>query len=475
MTEGGIERVPPAARRLMACSPQEQQEFARVSRQLLRTGIGEDELRRALGYETLYRLRLAIENGRITPMRLERLRQLAAGVFGGQPPEDRAGPPEGEPAGRTNPADGRNGRASVRPEGMERDRLSRSQHRRLRDHVEHLWALDKRFRNWSLLARAGGLSSGQAMKRAYEVGSTLHTLQTVELFCRLHAAFGSRATAALADNVAVDGIKERLLDSGNSTPGYLELDENGMNVERDSAASRGSDLRKSAQTGGTGGGVLTAAPRNGRSGTPRVRARGRPKKHLTEAQHRKLRELIEELWQREPRLRNWSLLARAVVLTSGQAAKRAYDVNSSETTLANLEQFAAMHRRFGPVATDALRRGVTLEDLADHLVRADAAPSIGSPAQTAGSIGADHGAPATPAAQPSIAKNRAGPPAVDAAGIIAVGEAIDLEVQRLWQSAIFFEDVASRDSLPRIVRSSARLAGERLHSIIELFSAEGSS
>jgi hypothetical protein len=66
-----------------------------------------------------------------------------------------------------------------------------------------------------------------------------------------------------------------------------------------------------------------------------------------------------------------------------------------------------------------------------------------------------------------------GPPAVDFTSMLELGQAIDAEMVRLAQSADFFDGVASRASLPRIVRQSAARARDLLRSSIGLFAGDG--
>lgn len=473
------------AKRLRICSLEEQQEFALVGRRLLATGVTEAEMGTALGYDGVEGVRSALETGRITTMRLERMRAFAkerlgpdylpdqgkADVGAPRPPDDvpPAPPPDAARRGRLPEGDGAEGR---------KEYLTRAQHRRLRDHVECLWAADGRLRNWSLLARAGGLSSGQAMKRAYEVGSSLPTLRNVETFRRLHAAFGSRATAALVEAVPIDELQGHLTaEDGTAPAGSEPVPE---------ADARVAGPRAETAHPGERAGEAEATAEAANPGDP-DRARGRKKEHLTPEQHRELREHVDRLRAADRRLRSWSLLARAAGLRSGFAMKRAYDVNSSVRTLRSIAGFARLLGRFGPAATDALRAGVPLEDVEGHLERtavAEPAPRVAAaPVAAAPEAGPRdaagperRGAPAPDGTGTDVAAGIApagAPPRVDFARMLEAGHAIDAEVERLWDAARLFEGLAGDPGLPRIVRTSAGLARDRLRSVIALFAAEG--
>jgi hypothetical protein len=179
-------------------------------------------------------------------------------------------------------------------------------------------------------------------------------------------------------------------------------------------------------------------------------APGRKKDHLVELEHRQLRVLIDELRGRGPELRRWSLLAKAAGLRSGFAIKRAYDVNSSFTTLRNLQVFAKLHEQHGDAAIRALKDGVPRARLEPYLDRR-AGVSTGEAAQRAADA----------------------PPGVDFDLMFEFGRAIDAEVDRLWHAAQLFDSIATEPGLPRIVRNNAALARERLRSVIDLFAAEG--
>ena len=252
----------------------EQREFTRLARPLLSGGMTEAELGRELGYDSDEELRRAVETGRATTARLERLRSLAfdrlgerltaaareaSGGAGSQRGgaersgaerggaerggsqrggsevggSDRSGSgasssaaDSGEGGGRRGAGAGQQGSRAARAGGTATGRGGRRQrsarkefldekgHGRLVDAVDHLRAVDSRFENWSLLAKVMGLSSGQAAKRAYEVNSSLATLQNVEKFSRLHAGFGSRATTALKAGMPIGDLQTFLTDGG---------------------------------------------------------------------------------------------------------------------------------------------------------------------------------------------------------------------------------------------------------------------
>jgi hypothetical protein len=248
------------ARRLRLTTPDEQREFTRIARRLLDSGVSEDELRAELGYEEPEAFRHAVENGRATTVRLERLRELGdqrlpdllrereessrrqvdarmerlaeqfrtrsedatrtaeaarsagAGAGAGGQDAKRGAPADAAERGGRPGAARRGGKKKER--SARKEYLSSKQHARLREQVEHLWAVDKQFRNWSLLAKVAGLSSGQAAKRAYEVNSSLATLQNIDLFSRMHAGFGSRATNALKAGVTIEELQDFLTGGG---------------------------------------------------------------------------------------------------------------------------------------------------------------------------------------------------------------------------------------------------------------------
>lgn len=243
-------------RRLRLSTPVEQQEFVRLGRQLIDGGMTVEDIQRELGYEELEAVRTALSTGRVTTARLEKLRELiqqrmpdiverktaaharqgeerlqrtlerfrqetaAAERDGADGATSEAAPsvptaPAGRPAARAaaalGPAAARRRRSDA---GRPKEYLTPKQHTRLKEQIEHLWAVDKRFKNWSLLAKVGGLKSGQAMKRAYEVGSSVGTLSNVETFARLHAGFGSRATRALQRGVPIEELQAFLTSGG---------------------------------------------------------------------------------------------------------------------------------------------------------------------------------------------------------------------------------------------------------------------
>jgi hypothetical protein len=223
----------------------------------------------------------------------------------------------------------------------------------------------------------------------------------------------------------------------------------------------------SASAGGTGGRAReTRAARSSRPGR-------RKRAHLSEAQHRRLRETVEELWRRDPKLENWTLLARAAGLSSGPAMKRAYEVNSSTTTLANLSSFARLHESWGARAIQAVRDGVEARSLEEHL-RGTGAAAGAEPATTAAAV-----APATRsepgrggAAAPTFSGASTVPAhAVDFQRLVELGQTIDGEVRSLVRASRLFEDLADDPSLPRMIRANAALARDRIRGAIDLFAA----
>jgi hypothetical protein len=472
-------------RRIRVCTPEEQLEFGRIGRALLEGGISEDDLQKALGLESVEGVRKAIDTGRVTTTRLDRLKELArerlpaalkaknghhqqplatdGGVTASSAPGQEAPAQSAEAPAAS--AQAQPSVAATRDAAAAKDYLSRAQHQRLRDDVERLWATDSRFRNWSLLARAGGLSSGQAMKRAYEVGSSRATLVNLETFSRLHAGFGSKATIALMEGVAVPELRDYLRNRAAESASETQASSEDANASSESADQ---PVAEEATLADAGDRVGSGAP-EAQARTRRPRGRGRKKQHLTSAQHQRLRKEVEALWERDARLRNWSLLARAGGLRSGFAMKRAYDVNSSVTTARSLSRFARILDRFGRAAVDALHEGVHIDSLDAHLTTAMPERA----AATAGMRGrrgpGDAGrAAGTPGAAPAPAST-----AVDFTSMLELGQAIDAEMVRLAQSADFFDGVASRASLPRIVRQSAARARDLLRSSIGLFAGEG--
>jgi hypothetical protein len=254
--ESGAESMPEStsgeARRLRLITPQEQLEFTRIARRLLSHGVRDTELRQELGYDTDEELRRAVETGRATTARLERLRSLAwdrmhltaparptgkqagtghipelveAGEAGEEGPGGSAGG-GGKAQGRGRARDGggqrrasvagrRAGRRSgAKKRSARKEFLDPKQHAKMVEHVDHFRAVDRQYETWSLLAKVMGLASGQAAKRAYEVNSSLATLRNVERFARLLAGFGSRATRALQAGVTIDELQEFLTAGG---------------------------------------------------------------------------------------------------------------------------------------------------------------------------------------------------------------------------------------------------------------------
>jgi hypothetical protein len=494
-------------KRIRVCTPEEQAEFGRIGRLLLDNGFSEENLQVALGYENVDAVRKALDTGRITTTRLDRLREVAreklpaallkaatnghptgaAPTNGGHPaaetsvstpaatvetsgsPESRESapisfaPPPVAHVTVARPA------AAIDPRAGIKDYLSKAQHQRLRDDVERLWSSDPRFRNWTLLARAGGLSSGQAMKRAYEVGSSRATLASLETFSRLHAGFGSKATIALMEGVQVSELREYLRSRAaeDATEAQNAADAIEMSAEAEGALAETEMTPEAPKDQSEEQADGSAAPQASGRRT-RGSGRARKKQHLTGAQHQKLRKEVEGLWEHDARLRNWSLLARAGGLRSGFAMKRAYDVNSSVTTARSLARFGRLLQRFGRAAVDALHGGIHIDALEAHLSAAlperalatAAARTPRAPATTGSDV-------VTPPA------GSAAPNPVDFSSMIELGRAIDAEVIRLAQSAEFFDGVANKSTLPRIVRRSAERARDRLRSAIGLFAGEG--
>jgi hypothetical protein len=201
-------------RRLRMATLNEQQQFMQVAEQLRGTGMTDAELQRELGYEEADALAAALRTGRVTVNRLERLRDVARARLGAESlaPQKTEEEPATAPAATPSPASPRKrrGRKRAPAQGKVRQFLTPKQHTRLREQVEHLWAVDKRFRNWSMLARVMGLSSGQAAKRAYDVNSSMTTLTNLERFGRLHAAYGGRATQALSAGIRTEQLQAHL-------------------------------------------------------------------------------------------------------------------------------------------------------------------------------------------------------------------------------------------------------------------------
>jgi hypothetical protein len=302
------------------------------------------------------------------------------------------------------------------------------------------------------------------MKRAYEVGSSRATLVNLETFSRLHAGFGSKATIALMEGVAVPELRDYLRNRAAESASETQASSEEVNE-----ASESADEPEAAEAIAADAGDASSDAPGAPVRTRRPRGRGRKKQHLSSAQHQRLRKEVEALWERDARLRNWSLLARAGGLRSGFAMKRAYDVNSSVTTARSLSRFGRILDRFGRAAVDALHEGVHIDSLEAHLTtampeRAAATAGMrgrrgsGEGGRAAGSAGAAH----TPAST-----------AVDFTSMLELGQAIDAEMVRLAQSAEFFDGVANRASLPRIVRQSAARARDLLRSSIGLFAGDG--
>jgi hypothetical protein len=255
MHEDSPDSVVRKGRRLRLTTLDEQHEFVRLAQQLLSSGTAEDELRTELGYDDVDAFRKAVENGRVTTERLDRLREFSrdrlpdmihrkqieseriteermrrlrerfettpalppgGGSGEGTPTPEVSAPGVTKKTEAKAPREPKMGR---RRKKRRKEYLEPQQHRRLREQIEHLWAVDKRFRNWSLLSKAAGLSSGQAVKRAYEVNSSAGTLRNIETFARLHAGFGSRATEALKAGVPVEQLQAHLTGEQDAGPG----------------------------------------------------------------------------------------------------------------------------------------------------------------------------------------------------------------------------------------------------------------
>jgi hypothetical protein len=240
------EAAPADARRLRLITPQEQLEFTRLARRLLSHGISDADLRQELGYDTDEELKRAVETGRATTARLERLRSLAWDRMHLTSPPRPTGEAEGtghipaleESRGRGSARGGESGgrvsaggsepgrrpaaggrtaarqRRTPKKRSARKEFLDAKQHAKLVEHVDHFRAVDRQFETWSLLAKVMGLASGQAAKRAYEVNSSLATLQHVERFARLLAGFGSRATKALQAGVPIEELQDFLTAGG---------------------------------------------------------------------------------------------------------------------------------------------------------------------------------------------------------------------------------------------------------------------
>jgi hypothetical protein len=215
-SESGTSRE---ARRLRIVDAGEQREFKRLSGELLDGVMTEDQLRDELGYAAVEGLRHALESGRVTTDQFEKLRQIHALHLPGREP---APEPEPEPEPERRPrraAARRTTKKQMKQRSPRKTFLDRQQHAQLREHFEHLWAVDRRFRNWALLAKATGLASGQAAKRAYEVNSSLATLHSMELFRRLFAGYGSRAADALQKGVPLEELQAHLSGIGAASEG----------------------------------------------------------------------------------------------------------------------------------------------------------------------------------------------------------------------------------------------------------------
>lgn len=211
--------------------------------------------------------------------------------------------------------------------------------------------------------------------------------------------------------------------------------------------------------------VGPVSPQTERSERDASRSTNARKEHLEPAQHMQLRRTVERLWKADERLQTWTLLAKAAGLASGQAVKRAYEVNSSVSTLRNLETFAQLYTKFGGQATSALKTGVAIEDLHEHLITTAAEVEVQSvpPEQTKPK-------------QPLSARERRGltsdhsadgAPVVDFAALLEAGEAIDREIDRLGRVAEFFKGLSQEDSLPALVRGSAAAARKHVLDAVE--------
>jgi hypothetical protein len=195
-TGNGVSHEP---KRLRVVDPDDQRTFVDMARRLLDGIMSEDRLRQELGYDERHAMKHAVETGRVSTAQFDRMR----GIYDAHMPRHQKSDESSDRAPRR-------GRATKRPSGnrgRRREFLDERQHARLRERIEHLWAVDRRFRNWALLGRACGLSSGQAAKRAYEVNSSTTTLRNIELFARLFAGFGSRAADALQRGVPIEKLQ----------------------------------------------------------------------------------------------------------------------------------------------------------------------------------------------------------------------------------------------------------------------------
>jgi hypothetical protein len=477
--------------RRRVCTPEEQREFATLGRQLLANDVSLEEIQAALGYEELEGVQRALDFARVTTARLEQLRALARQRLGTQAGEPARGKPSGPRvwtpparlAGARSPAPATSadkerreaGAAAAKPE--KREYLTRAQHRRFRDHIDRLRAVDTRFRSWPLLARAAGVSSGQIAQRAYEVGTSVATLRNLETFSRLHAAFGSRATLALMEGIAVAELQNHLMTKAEADA-EAGGEENASMTE-DTETPGAAEARGTAETPGAaeapgaaddGAGKDPEPGRFGRRAAGGPRRRRRKNVHLNEAQHRKLRETVEAMWERDPKLRNWTLLAKAAGLSTGPAVKRAYEVNSSTTTLDNLSRFASVHAAHGAAAIAALKSGVGTEALEEHLEGAGGRG--GEPPAASQELHPAATAPSSPA-EPGPEPQRDTLPRVDFARLVELGESIDSEVRQLWHASRLFDEVANQPSVPRMIRTNAAIARDRLRGVIDLFAGEG--
>lgn len=231
-------------RRMRPNNAEEQGEMIRLGRHLLAANVSREELRSHLGYSTCDELDVALSTGRASTIRLERLREFADArlpdIVRTKQQNDEATnnsraemlaerfrshaeqlATQGTASAHVAP------QTSLKKRAMKRERrkdyCTPKQQERLVSQIDHLWAVDKRFKNWSLLAHIAGLSSGPAIKRAYEVGSSTNTLKRIDNFVRIYQAFGSRAFEAARQGIATDDLQKYLMattdmNQANITP-----------------------------------------------------------------------------------------------------------------------------------------------------------------------------------------------------------------------------------------------------------------
>jgi hypothetical protein len=239
------ENAPPMRRRIRLLDRKEQLEFRRLSRQLLDNGMTEEELASELEYAGVGGLRSVLDTGRTTLNRLEKLRTVAEqalphllaihnaekaamhearteemlrrfeksvkeanGAGAASPILDLPSTEELIPA-KTRKARSANSPRASRGRKMG-PKLSPVDHARFRTTVDAIREADPRFKPWSAIGKALGMTTGTGAVHAYNTGTSERSLRLVRSARRLIDTYGTAVYDALHEGVAPEKLKAHL-------------------------------------------------------------------------------------------------------------------------------------------------------------------------------------------------------------------------------------------------------------------------